>query len=297
MSNPRGVRCALQDYMVSVLGSRPDGKANRPWDNVGVQYGLGALQAGTITAAQFLDLNTKIGSRDIDFLPQESRATADAPSLATVYRSGAVDEANHLDRVPIIDLRGHDVEEIHHDYRSYVQRARLDAANGHHDNQVIWTGQVPLVGDRTFEADALTVMDDWLHAIEQDRRAIPLERKVVLDKPALARDRCTDGAGNELPAATCPALNPYYASPRIVAGTSFTEDAVKCRLKPVRASDYSPVQLTGDQLAQLQALFPQGVCDWSRPGVGQQPTVAWQTYSGGPGGKPMPAPPVSAPLR
>ncbi|MCU1595993.1 MAG: hypothetical protein JWO12_3385, partial [Frankiales bacterium] len=26
------------------------------------------------------------------------------------------------------------------------------------------------------------------------------------------------------------------------------------------------------------AVFPAGVCDWSRKGVGQQPVVPWQTY-------------------
>ena len=29
---------------------------------------------------------------------------------------------------------------------------------------------------------------------------------------------------------------------------------------------------------RLQAAFPSGVCDWSEPGIGQQPTIAWQTY-------------------
>jgi len=35
-----------------------------PWDNVGVQYGLGALNSGAITVKQFLDLNEGIGGYD-----------------------------------------------------------------------------------------------------------------------------------------------------------------------------------------------------------------------------------------
>ena len=296
-TNPDGIRCALQDYMVSIFGRRPDGKANRPWDNVGVQYGFGALKAGQITPAQFIDLNAKIGSHDIDYQWQSSRVAADAPALPVSYRGGLVNQANNLDLVPIIDLRGHDTVEIHHDYRSYVLRARLDRSNGHHDNQVIWTGGIPLVGDTTFAAQALTVMDQWLAAIEADTSDLPLERKVVKHKPEAARDRCTDGFGHDIPSQDlCAMLNPYYASPRIVAGSPFTEDAMKCRLKPLRASDYSPVQFTPTQWAQLTEIFPDGVCDWSRPGVAQQATVPWQTYAGGPGGKPLPAPPVSVPL-
>ena len=42
------------------------GFALRPFDNVGVQYGLGALNAGIITTTQFLNLNEKIGGYDQD---------------------------------------------------------------------------------------------------------------------------------------------------------------------------------------------------------------------------------------
>ena len=294
-TNPDGIRCSLQDYMVSIFGRRPDGKANRPWDNVGVQYGLNALRSGTINQAQFIDLNAKIGSHDIDYYWQPSRVAADAPALPVSYRGGLVNQGNHMDRVPIIDLRGHDTVEIHHDYRSYVMRARLDRENGHHDNQVIWTGALALVGDTTFAATALTVMDEWLAAIEADTSNRSLEEKVVANKPASAYDKCTNGQGRELPADECAAANPYYASPRIVAGSPFTEDAMKCQLKPLRQTDYSPIQFTASQWAQLRQIFPSGVCDWSKPGVDQQPTIAWQTYSAGPGGQPLPAPPTWRP--
>lgn len=58
-TNRKGTRCTLQDYPVAIFGRRPDGFANRPYDNVGVQYGLRALQAGTITPEQFVDLNER----------------------------------------------------------------------------------------------------------------------------------------------------------------------------------------------------------------------------------------------
>jgi len=42
-------------------------------------------------------------------------------------------------------------------------------------------------------------------------------------------------------------------------------------------------QLTDDQFARLQAVFPDGVCDYSQPGSMQQEGVgdwqAWRNYS------------------
>jgi hypothetical protein len=81
-TNPKGVRCSLQDYMVNVFGKRAsDGYAQRPADNVGVEYGRKALQAGTITAAQFVDVNAKIGGFDINYNETPKRVEADRPAL------------------------------------------------------------------------------------------------------------------------------------------------------------------------------------------------------------------------
>jgi len=44
---------------------------------------------------------------------------------------------------------------------------------------------------------------------------------------------------------------------------------VKCRLKPIDPGDYA-VEFTEEERARLRAVFPEGVCDWSRPGVEQQ---------------------------
>src|SRR3989449_9385346 len=115
--------------------------------------------------------------------------------------------------LPIIDLRGHDVEEIHHDYRSYVMRARLERSNGHHDNQVIWTGAAPLVGDATFTARALTAMNKWLAGIETDTSPLPHATAVGKDQPAEAHDLCTAGRADQVPGASCPSLLPSYAQP------------------------------------------------------------------------------------
>ncbi len=297
-TNPNGVRCDLSTYFANVLGHRPDGIANRPSDNVGVQYGLTQLLANNITPAQFVDLNVKIGGRDYDYEYIPERTVADAAALPIAYRSGLYNMGNNM-QLPIIDIRGHDIEEIHHDYRSYVMRARLDRSNGHHDNQVIWTGPVPLFGDLSFPRQALTVMDAWLAAIEADTSTLGYAAKVVKNKPAAAHDLCTNGNGVEIPSAElCAALNPYYLEPRMVAGEPFTGDVLKCQLKPFNKTEYTQlIPFTEAELAALQAVFATGVCDYSKPGIGQQMTVPWLDYSKGPGGVALGAAPRARVLR
>ena len=75
-----------------------------------------------------------------------------------------------------------------------------------------------------------------------------------------------------------------HASPRQVAGGPLAENILKCQLKPLNPADYAPVVFSSTQLARLQATFPDGVCDWSQPGVGQQAAVSPLTFADGPGG-------------
>src|SRR5882724_1410747 len=79
----------------------------------------------------------------------------------------------------------------------------------------------------------------------------------------------------------------------LASGGPATNDVLKCHLKPLRRADYKTT-FTNAQWARLQRTFPQGVCDFSRPGVGQQPPIApWLTFSAGPGGVPLGPPPKS----
>ena len=51
--------------------------------------------------------------------------------------------------------------------------------------------------------------------------------------------------------------------------------------------------LDAGQITRLQAVVTGGVCDWSKPGIGQQAAVSPLTFAAGPGGVPLPAAPVS----
>jgi hypothetical protein len=100
---------------------------------------------------------------------------------------------------------------------------------------------------------------------------------VVHAKPAAAVDGCWTAAGTRIdePAVfgqtgKCNDLYPIHSTPRIVAGTPLSDDVMKCQLKPVSAKDYK-VAFTAPELDELRQVFPAGVCDYSKPGVMQQP--------------------------
>ena len=304
-SNPNGVRCTLQDYMINIFGPRDPsdwervekqlgrGFAGRPFDNVGVEYGRKPLLDGRITMQQFIDLNVKAGGADIDANFTPDRAEADRPALERVYRSGAVNQGTNLDQVAIIDLRGPDPGAFHDVYRTYAMRARLEREHGTTANQILWRGQVPLLGDTGYTGQAIVAMDEWLAAIEKDTRDVPLARKVLEDKPPGLKDRCTNGNGTELSPAECDATVQSYSTPRIEAGMPQADDTIKCDLQPLERSRYQAQGITDAQFEQLQRAFPTGICDYAKPGPDRTPTVPWLSYEDGPGGKPLGAVPKS----
>jgi hypothetical protein len=299
-TNPKGVRCSLHDYMVNVFGRRQkDGFAQRPFDNVGIEYGREALVSGKITPAQFVDLNSKVGAADIDYHPTRTRTEADRPALTRLYRSGAVDQADNLDKVAIIDLRGPDPGAFHDVYRTYVMRARLKREHGTVANQILWRGQVPLIGDVNYSSEAILAVDDWLGVVEKDVRRLPLGRKLLADKPSAIKDRCTDGNGNEVAASQCDATVQAYSDPRLESGMPAADDTMKCELAPLRRSAYGSVTFTDAQWAEMHKAFPEGVCDYRKPGVDRVPTRPWQSYQDARGrvvygGRGLGAPPKSA---
>jgi hypothetical protein len=310
-TNPRGVRCSVADLAINVFGPQPQsdwsanerllghGFAGVPVDNVGVQYGLSALASGQIMPAQFVDLNQHVGGLDIDINPTAARIAATMPALARAYRSGMINETNNLDQTAIIDCRGPDPGAAHDSYRAFAIRARLDREHGSHANQMIWEGSAPIVGDSECTVNSLIAMDRWLTAVDRDQSSRGIVGKVIADKPADIQDECWNGSGTKVSDGLCgQAVVPVYGTPRTVAGDAITTDANKCQLKPLQRSDYGSISFTDAQWATLQATFGAGVCDFSKRGVDQGPTVPWLTYQDSRGhviygGKPLGSPPRS----
>lgn len=281
--NRPGVRCTLWDVAPSVFGKGSDGFADRPWSNVGVQYGLSALLAGRISTGQFVDLNASVGSHTADYDFQARRSAATGQAVANAYRSGWVNQANGMNEVAIIDMRSGDIGGIHHQYRSWVVRARLDREFGGHANQAIWfKSGTP--------AEAYTVMDKWLSAVRADASGAALSAKIAAHRPAAANDRCEALDGTGLTMAQCTGV--ADGSSRMGAGAPMTDDVLDCQLIPVDRSRYGSVTFSDAQWEAMKATFPSGVCDYSKAGEGQQATQFWQRYidtAGNPivGGQPM----------
>jgi hypothetical protein len=308
-TNPEGERCLSEDFQVAIWGYRtPDvweaneqrigrGFARLPRSSEGLQYGLVALQSGLILPEQFVDLNEKIGGRDIDYnwIPDRTRGDLDAFRIA--YSTGRVVDGTRLKDTPIIDLRGHDNVEIHTDFNSWSMKERLLRANGHADNHVVFTSGAPLVPLPSVAAEAFALMDRWLAAIEADTSGDPLDVKVVRNKPAGAVDSCYVGEEKITDKAKCRQIYPYFGNVKIAAGAPFTNHYLKCQLKPLHRVDYLPVTFTDEQWGRLQKAFPTGVCDWNRPPFGEVPSEPWVTFEDGPGlGRPLGPPPVSTPF-
>lgn len=290
MTNPSGARCTLQDYQVAIWGTRPrsvwtaaekrigHGFANRPFDDVGVQYGLRALDKHQISLAQFLALNRAVGGLDIDWSHKSARSAANPRALAVGYRTGQVLDPHAQSQVPIIDLRGHDNEEIHLDIDSYVERARLDHATGGHANQALWLELGEDAQDPAVTATAFDRLDEWLASIEADHTRRSLTAKVSADRPAAVVDSCWL-AGQQITVwSDCQALFTHGTDPRIAAGGPLQDNVLKCRLARPKRSAYA-VAFSSAQWRELRAIFPGGVCDYAEPAVGQQRSVTWATFT------------------
>lgn len=290
VSNPDGVRCAAAEQWANQLGRDPrTGFVRATSDNVGVQYGLAALESGAISAEQFVALNAGVGGYAATGTRIRTRTTADPAALAAAYATNLLTSGGlGLRTTPIIDQRSYldragSFGDIHTTEMSYVMRERLREANGTAANQVIIENAPEQ--DAAARTYALDAMDRWLTAIGSDHATGDRAVAVVANKPADLGDGCyLAGGGRVRERLTYPARGrcgeryPVAANPRLVAGAGLSMRALKCRLAPVDLRDY-PVRFTAAQQARLRAAFPGGVCDHTRPGVGERPPRGtWLRY-------------------
>jgi Tannase-like family of unknown function (DUF6351) len=294
-TNPDGARCDVYSHAANVYGRNPaTGLVRRPLDNVGVQYGLASLRAGTISPTQFLDLNEGIGGFDADANIVPRRTEADVRAIRTAYRTGRLTNAgNGLADVPIIDYRAYmddtPIGDIHVRYHSFSMQARLEKANGTSANRVslvedarygLYSTDSPLL------RHAITQMDRWLTALERDTSTRPRIDKIVRAKPAELREGCMTRTANPTfvaqkltrdPATTCEQAYPSASFPREVAGEGIAADVIKCQLRQPTRTDYPA--LTNAEWNRLRTVFRTGVCDYRRPGVEQQnPVGTWLRF-------------------
>ncbi|TMI42393.1 MAG: hypothetical protein E6H41_04285, partial [Betaproteobacteria bacterium] len=147
LTNPHGARGTVYDAARNVYGIDPrTGFALRPFDNVGVQYGLQALNAGSITPKQFLDLNEGIGGYDQDANYVASRSIGNRGAIRRAYQSGLqFVGSGGLASIPLVDITGiyNDDSGYHYQWIHFATRERMAEANGDAQNHVMWRGNVP----------------------------------------------------------------------------------------------------------------------------------------------------------
>jgi hypothetical protein len=219
-----GVEWTHWDDLRNVYGVDADGFARVPWDNVGVQYGLGALTSGVITPEEFLDLNAQVGgwkdtadmvregapfegaltpanfdpwsSRNMLLSPDGGatpalRTAGDLAAIGAAYRSGMQFQGD-ID-IPVIDWRHYleDDLDMHNTQQSFASRQRMLNVDGDASNQVIWFTDARPSEQFDQTPMAFRVMDEWMRNL-----AARPELGVAGNKPAQAVDSCfaTDGS-------------------------------------------------------------------------------------------------------
>jgi hypothetical protein len=154
--------------------------------------------------------------------------------------------------------------------------------DGDASNMVIWftDGRPGRLSDQT--AHAFEVIDEWM----ANRRANP-GASAAETKPELAVDRCFTATGEEIARGddvwsgilddgadgACTEKFQTYSTSRIVAGGPIRGGVYKCQTQSVDDAiarglygDWTP---TDAERARLEAIFPEGVCDYSKPDAGR----------------------------
>jgi hypothetical protein len=308
VTNKTGARPTVFDVARNVYGvDKTTGFAFRPFDNVGVQYGLNALNAGTITPRQFIDMNQRVGGYDQDGNYVEGRSAADPEVIKRTYQSGLSLGGNGgLASIPVFDITGlyDDDQFYHYQWFHFAVRERMLQTNGDTRNHVMWRAGTPIteaLGTPTPLGTAITTAVStqswaafikWVDAYKADTSSASQRDKVIANKPAAAVDGCftksltptfiaepqTLGSA---PTTQCNTLWPSYTTSRIEAGGPVAANKLQCQLKPIVASDYK-VALSASELSSLNTIFPKGVCDWSKAGTNQSGVTPYASFGPSP---------------
>jgi hypothetical protein len=231
------------------------------------------------TAANFDPWSSRNANRATSASAPAPRSKGDPIAMHAAYTSGHV-FGGRLD-VPAIDHRQYMERELdmHNSHQSFASRQRVLGKMGHSDHMVVWfTDTTPGVPKASQTLQALAVMDQWM----TNMRLAP-GKGIVGNKPAQAVDACFDLQGQPIyagadawdgildarPKGACTQAFKLYGTSRIVAGAPIEGGIYDCAKKSVDAAladgTYAPWAPNAAEVAQLKAIFPEGVCDYSRP--------------------------------
>ncbi|HEX6194950.1 MAG TPA: DUF6351 family protein [Jiangellaceae bacterium] len=218
--------------------------------------------------------------------PAERKA-GDLEAIEAAYDTGLIFSGDLPREIPIIDVRDYlePVLDMHNSHQSFAARQRLIDGQGHADNQLIWFAEADENGDAPAGIEmthvALDTIAEWMANLEADPSL-----SVSDAAPAQATDLCVDLAGEIIaggdgvwdgilddgPDGACAERFSPFSTSRIEAGGPITGDVYKCQLMSVEtavAEDlYGTWEPSDDDVARLHEIFPDGVCDYDLPGIG-----------------------------
>jgi len=213
-----------------------------------------------------------------------TRSVGNAGAIRRAYQAGLnLGGGGGLSEIPVFDFTGiysEDTTNYHLQWEHFATRERMREANGGTGNHVMWRA-VPAT--LALDAPARVVFDEWMEAYKADHSRLQQRDRVIRNRPSAAVDGCFVDAKTFVaeeqtfsrnPDSTCNKLMPSYAFPRYVAGGPLAANKLKCQLKAIDPGDYA-VSFTAAELARLGAIFPDGVCDWSRRGVEHVGVLPW----------------------
>ncbi|MBN8753711.1 MULTISPECIES: DUF6351 family protein [Variovorax] len=210
------------------------------------------------------------------------RTHGDLDAIKAMQRSGLVFTGKT--DIPTIDWHPYLEQQLnmHNVHQSFAIRKRIRNKMGNSDHQAIWfteTRNAAVEFDQT--PMAFEVIDEWMTKI----RANP-QRSVADNRPDRAVDSCFDNTGalmargadvwsgvlDTKPKGACTQAFPMYGTSRIVAGGPIEGGIFKCALKPLDNAladgTYGTWKPNAAEIQKLQAIFPEGVCDFASPGQG-----------------------------
>jgi hypothetical protein len=252
------------------------------------------LTAGLIPVTELFD---PWSSRNANVSPDggstpAARRSGDLDAISGAYESGLVFRGGLPREIPIIDVRDYlePVLDMHNSHQSFAARQRLLDAQGHHDGQVIWfleadeNGVAPAGLELTHQA--LDTIAEWMANLDADpslsvAEAAPengVDRCIGVDGQDLASgDGVWSGILDDGPDGACTQLFEPFTTSRIEAGGPITGDIYKCHLMPVESAAvedlYGDWEPSVDQLGRMKVIFPDGVCDYDLPSVGDPAAI------------------------
>lgn len=242
-------------------------------------FGTGAAEVNkAMTQPGYFDPWSRRNMRLGSAAAPAPRTSGDPIAMRAAYSSGHVFRGRI--GVPTIDHRQYMERELdmHNAHQSFAVRRRVQQQGGG-DELVVWfTDTRPGVPKASQSMQALDVMDRWLERLRSNPQL-----GIAGSKPDDAVDACFDLQGQRLhagagvwsgildgqAAGACTQAFPLYGTSRTVAGAPIEGGIYRCALKPVAQAiaddSYGGWQPSAEERARLERIFPEGVCDYSRP--------------------------------